>query len=286
MEEMPKQPEPFLEVRVRTTNLTPNLLAVCAGYELKEWRREQLVAHLINWLPEFALNHSDYDAIGGHNAGQKMIEAAKALYTSEKYQKRGECGELLLHTIVRQVFGSYPAISKYFFKDSRNDTVKGFDAVHVVADASKLELWLGEVKFYEDITAAISAVVAELADHFERDYLRAEFLAITNKIDPAWPLADRLKKLIHPQTSLDEIFDAVVVPVLLTYDSEVINSHTKVTAAFKQAFEKEVLAHRDTFGSKKLPDSVRIELFLFPLDSKAKLVKAFDERLKKWQALD
>lgn len=281
----PKHPDPFLEVRVRTTALSPNVLGVCAGYELNEWRCKQLVSHLIQWLPEFALNHSDYEAIGGHNAIEKTIEAAKALYKSDKYQLRGECGELLLHAIVRQVFGSYPAISKYFFKDSRNDTVKGFDAVHVVAAGAALELWLGEVKFYKDISGAISAVVDELEEHLDRDYLRAEFLAITNKIDSAWPLSDRLKKLIHPQTSLDEIFDAVVIPVLLTYDSDVIRGHKKATNLFKAAFEKEILAHQATFAGKKLPTSVRVELFLFPLGSKENLVKTFDERLKQWQAL-
>ncbi len=281
----PKHPDPFLEVRVKTTHLSPNLLAVCAGYELTKWRREQLVSHLINWLPEFALSFSDYEAIGGHNAAEKTIEAAKALYASPKYQQRGECGELLLHVVVRQVFGSYPAISKYFFKDNRNDTVKGFDAVHVVNNQDKLELWLGEVKFYKEISQAIAAVVVELKQHVDRDYLRSEFMAIKNKIDPSWPLAARLAKLIHPQTSLDTIFDAVVVPVLLTYDSKCINSHEKVTAAFQKAFEEEVLQHRETFAGKSLPKTVRLELFLFPLESKAQLVKSFDDRIKQWQAL-
>ena len=112
-----------------------------------------------------------------------------------------------------------------------------------------------------------------------------EFAAIKNKIDPSWPLADRLAKLIHPQTSLDKIFDAVVVPVLLTYDSECINNHNKVTATFQKAFEAEVLQHRETFAGKSLPNTVRLELFLFPLESKAQLVKSFDERIKQWQAL-
>ena len=280
-----KHPDPFLEARVQTTDLSPNLLAVCAGYEVEKWRRDQLVSHLVNWVPEFALSYSDYEAIGGHNAAEKTIEAAKALYASPEYQRRGECGELLLHVIVRQVFGSYPAISKYFFKDSRNDTVKGFDAVHVVANEHKLELWLGEVKFYKDINQAIAAVVIELKQHVDRDYLRSEFMAIKNKIDPSWPFAARLAKLIHPQTSLDTIFDAVVVPVLLTYDSECVNRHKKVTSAFQKAFEAEVFQHRESFAGKSLPKTVRLELFLFPLESKAQLVKSFDDRIKQWQAL-
>src|SRR3712207_6996007 len=60
--------------------------------------------------------------------------------SSEKYSKRGEFGELLLHSVIRDVFHSEPAISKIFFKDSANDTVKGFDAVHVVEVEGSLEL--------------------------------------------------------------------------------------------------------------------------------------------------
>jgi len=63
---------------------------------------------------------------------------------SDKYKKRGEIGELLLHVICREVFKTYPAITKYFYKDSANNTVKGFDAVHVVVGGDGLELWLGE----------------------------------------------------------------------------------------------------------------------------------------------
>jgi hypothetical protein len=62
--------------------------------------------------------------------------------STDKYQKRGEIGELLLHVICREVFKTYPAITKYFYKDSSNNTVKGFDAVHVVVTKTGLELWL------------------------------------------------------------------------------------------------------------------------------------------------
>ena len=40
-------------------------------------------------------------------------------------------GNLVTHSM-RQVFDTIPAISKIFYKDSANDTVKGFDAVHVL----------------------------------------------------------------------------------------------------------------------------------------------------------
>lgn len=279
----PSHPTPFLTVRVRRDDLTPPLLGICAGYELKEWRCQQLAQHLMQWLPEFALRDSERAAIGAHNAVEMVGKAARAVYASEKYQRRGEPGELLLHVILRQEFGTLPAVCKYFFKDAENDTVKGFDAVHVVADASRLELWLGEVKFYDDIGRAIRDVVKELEDHTQRDYMRSECAAITNKIDGQWPQAGRLKKLLNPNTSLDEIFDAVCIPVLLTYDSPCISGHQSLTASFRAAFEAEVLAHRDNFAGRKLPENVRIHLFLFPLKSKQELMKAFDQRLKHCQ---
>lgn len=278
-------PDPFLTVRVKRDDLLPPLAAVCAGYELNEWRCKQLVSHLIEWLPEFVLTDSERDALRAHNAVAHVAQAARAIYTSAKYQRRGEPGELLLHAIIRQVFETIPAISKYYFKDSANDTVKGFDAVHVVASDAELQLWLGEVKFYNEISRAITDVVTELKQHSDRDYLRGEFTAITHKIDPNWKHADRLKKLLHRNTPLDEIFDAVCIPVLLTYDSPTIGAHSDITASFKAAFEQEVLAHQATFASKALPANLKIHLFLLPLRSKEELMKQFDEKLKLWQTI-
>ncbi|MED5681866.1 DUF1837 domain-containing protein, partial [Enterobacter hormaechei] len=111
-----------------------------------------------------------------------------------------------------KIFNSIPAISKIFFKDSSNHAVKGFDAVHVIPTQTGLELWLGEVKFYQDIAKAITDVCKELDAHFEREYLREEFLLIRGKIDEAWPHAGALHKLLDESTSLDEVFDGVVVP--------------------------------------------------------------------------
>ena len=184
-----------------------------------------------------------------------------------------------------QVFHTLPAISKYFFKDASNDTVKGFDGVHVVASDESLELWLGEAKFYEDIGETIREAVKSLQQHANRDYLRAEFAAITNKIDDSWSHAARLKKLLQPETSLDEVFDAMCVPVLLTYDSPTIGAHQSVTSAFQAAFEKEVLAHRDAFAGKSFPANLRIHLFLFPMKEKRGLLARFDAKLKACQSI-
>jgi hypothetical protein len=277
-------PPPFLTVRVQRLDLTPTLTALCAGYEGGEWRAKALADHMMEWLPEFALNYNERQAFGPSNGVRLLREAAQRVYTTKKFANRGEFGELLLHIAARQVFNTLPAISKIYYKDADNDTVKGFDSVHVLATPTTLELWVGEVKFYQDISAAISDVVQELGAHTAPGYLRREAAAITNKIEPTWPHADRLKKLLDQNTSLDQVFDAMVIPVLLTYNSDAVNAHQRATEEFHAAFQAEVEAHHRTFGRKTLPP-LRVHLFLVPLKDKQELLKHLDEGLRRWQTL-
>ena len=285
----PAHPTPFLEVRVHEIKPHPGVTGLCAGYEQRAWREKQLALHLMKWLPEFALKHTELEGLGAQNAVELIARAAKSVYASEKYKNRGEFGELLLHVGLRQCFKTLPAITKYFYKDSRNDTVKGFDAVHVVAADGGLELWLGEVKFYDDVARGIAHVITEIEEHLQRDYLRDEFAAITNKIDDTWAHAEKLKRLLHPDTSLDEVFDCVCIPVLLTYDSPVIQAFSEVSAEYKTRFEAEIRKHHAAFSDKlkqkTLPERLRIHLFLLTLREKASLVAALDEALKRMQEI-
>lgn len=278
----PSHPNPFLQIRVSDYQAEPWLVAMCAGYENGEWRDAQLVEHVMEWLPEFALKYSEWQSLGAFNAVKLIRKAAKAIYKTEKYKNRGEFGELFLHIILRQVFGTLPAISKMHYKDSRNDTVKGFDCVHVVPAVGKLELWIGEVKFYDNISNAINDVVGELKQHTQRDYLRDEFVAITNKIDDKWPYSEKLNLLLDQNTSLDEIFDSVAIPVLLTYDSQAINDHNKITDDFKNQFETEVRENWGKFSKKDIPKCVNVHLILFPLKSKKEIQKKLHEELQRW----
>jgi len=280
-----RQPAPFFEIIVHDADVDPSLIGLCAGYESGEWRSDQCARHLTEWLPEFALTHSEREGIGAHNAVRAVAKAAAAVYTSDQYHRRGELGELMLHAAIRQVFQTIPAVSKWYFKDARNDTVKGFDAVHIVAVGEALELWLGEVKFYQDISRAIADVVSEMERHTAHDYLRSEFAAITNKIDDSLPHAGRLRKLLDPNTSLDQVFDALCMPVLLTYESPVVSSHSQRTAGYVAAVTDEVRKHKRAFAAKSLPAAKRIHLFLFPMASKTRLLQSFDMRLKQCQAL-
>lgn len=276
----------FFNVIVHKEERNRELDGLCAGFELRAWRKEQLVDHLADYIPEFALTYSERQSIDSKDIRRMLRNAARNIYLSEKYKNRGEFGELLLHTIICELYNTIPAISKIYYKDGPNDTVKGFDAVHVVDKTDKLELWLGEVKFYTDIHGAINDVVKEIFDHIQKDYLRDEFIAITNKIDNAWPHADKLKALLDPNTSLDTVFDQACIPVLLTYDSDVIAKYEDNSVAYQAEIKAEFEVLYDIFKnkiSKGVP--LTVHLFLLPLKTKAELVTAFDEKLKKLQQI-
>lgn len=189
------KPDPFLTLRVHKIDSLHGCTGLCVGYECGKWRAEQLAEHAMSWLPEFALSVTECEKMNHANAVHFIRRAAKAVYESKKFEKRGEFGELFLHIAIRQAFDSIPAISKIYYKTANNDTVKGFDAVHVIENGEELELWIGEAKFYDNIERAIHDVIEEINNHTQIPYLRSEFSLITNKIDNSWKHADAFKKL-------------------------------------------------------------------------------------------
>ena len=175
-----EHPDNFLSVIFHQVQDIGDDLALCAGFERGQWRSDQLADHMMEWLPEFALNYSELQDIGHSNALRMIKKAAKIVYQTEKYGRRGEFGELLLHIAIRQIYETLPAVSKIYYKSGANDTVKGFDAVHVVRAGDGLELWIGETKFYKTLSKAIYDVSKEIVDHLETDYLKSEFILIKN----------------------------------------------------------------------------------------------------------
>ena len=268
----------------------PGITGLSAGFEDGAWRSDQLASHLIEWLPDFALTEREKELLGIGNVARILNRAAQVIYNTQTASKatrdkRGEIGEILLHACLRHLFGTLPAIAKFFYKDSVNDTVKGFDAVHVVEVDNSLELWLGEVKFYRDVKGAIRDAVEEIEDHTKRDYLRSEFALITNKIDDQWCHADRLKKLLDKNTSLDEVFDCLTIPVFVTYESAALGTHKSMCKEYAEEFEKEIREAYEYLVSKNLPTDIRFHLFILPMALKQPLVDSFDRRLEACQLI-
>lgn len=286
-------PPTVLNVMVEKFDDAIPLLGVCAGHEDKRWRFRALSNDLFEWAMDWILPHEELAGLTHTNAYRLMSKAIGRIYTTEKYERRGEIGELLLHIVLRRFLGSQRAISRIYFKDAANDTVKGFDAIHVVAHetengSEELELWLGEAKFFKDSSSAIGAVLEELEAHLDSQYLRSEFAAISDKIEPGWKHGPRLRSLLKREVSLDEVFERVVIPVFITFNSDITGRHPSTSPDYKremiQHMEIEWDSFRSRFQGKTLPREVKVQLILLPMHTKADLISSFDERLKSWQA--
>ena len=108
---------------------------------------------------------------------------------------------------------------------------------------------------------------------------------IGNKLNEHTPHYEHLKKLLDKNTSLDEVFDCLNIPVLLTYDSTMMQKHKVVTEEFKKELLDELEKHKKSFYEKCPNLKCKVHLFLFPLQKKTLLLKELDEKLKQWQTV-
>lgn len=284
-------PETILELVIdHADELLPSA-TFCAGFEDGAWRSSDLSGDLISWAADWILPAQELEGYN-HATGTALLgKALSRVYKTIDYEKRGEIGELLLHIILRTFYGSSRLISRIYFKDAANDTVKGFDCAHIVDTGSngELELWLGESKLYRDSYGAATAIYDELKIHLSRDYLRYEFAAITDKIPSDYPRREQIISLLSRKTSLDQTFKSVVVPIFISYDSVAASNHREGSEDYLADLKNEVMSNWDSLRSRyekwTLPRQIRAHVFFFPMNTKADLTSAFDGRLKAWQAL-
>ena len=214
----------------------------CAGFELKAWRCAPFAEHLIEWLPEYALPEEEL-AVTHANMYVKLKKAAVRVYTSEKYKKRGEAGEITLHAICRDYFETTPISNRVFYKSASNDVVKAFDMVHArFPQAGGVELWLGESKLYQDTLDAITEALKSVTEHLERGFLKEQKLILGPQIPKTTPRYDELMELFEPQTSLDKFISSGVFVIGILSNSNACGSATQITPAYKAALEKEFAA--------------------------------------------
>ncbi len=262
-----------------------DFIGLNVGYEALEWRYQAFSEYLFEWLVDFTTSFSDLQKLNAGNCLRMIRRAANIVYSTDKYSKRGEFGELMLHAILRELFDTEPAVSKLFYKSASNDTVKGFDAVHVRKGADDVvELWLGEVKFYSDIHRAISDVTKEIHEHLAARKLREEFMCIGAHIDSNWEYASPVQRLLDRNTSLDDIFKVICIPVLLTYDSAVVKNAKTVSKQFLDELCAELDKVEESFREKLASRELKVHLILLPLESKSHLVQTLDAKLKALQS--
>jgi hypothetical protein len=252
----------------------------CAGFELQAWRCVPFAEHLIEWLPEYALPEDELDVTHA-NIYVKLKNAAIRVYTSEKYMKRGEAGEITLHAICRDYFNTLPISPRVFYKSASNDVVKAFDLVHArFPAAGGVELWLGESKLYADTKQAIVDALTSVKQHLDQGFLREQKLLLGPQIPKSTPRYKELMELFAPQTSLDKFVSAGVFVIGILSNSEACGAAQKIDDSYKAALNNEFAVLKNMLLQSELTSSIRVALLYVPLADKNALVTAFDSKLK------
>lgn len=253
--------------------------AFCAGFELEQWRCDPFASHLIEWLPEYALPEPEL-AFSHGNAYVKLREAAIRVYTSAKYEKRGEAGEIALHAICRDYFDTIPISPRVFYKSTSNDVVKSFDLVHARFPDGKAEIWLGESKLYTRPDKAIEAAIASINEHLDQGFLTSQKLILGPQIPKSTPHYDEITALFKVQTSLDELIASAVFAVAILCDSDAAKAAKKIDDTYVASAASEWTYLAGRIAKSGLSAKIKVALIYVPLQSKAALVRDFDTRLK------
>ncbi len=302
-----------------------------AGFDLNTFRYKELIEQLQRVIVDFSYGFHNGVLENSYNI-DILRESAKSLYSikefsnvkkiyvddeseiaddiEDKYLKRGEFGELLLHLLLRDFHNAIPLLSKIFLKDSYGHAVHGFDSVHIapeIDNPSEYSLWFGESKLYHNGKAGVKALTKDIEEHFNADYLRAEFTLISKKkesfislekfkdenkkkeYEKFLELKDKWFSVLDSKSKLDNILSSVTIPMLCTYSSDTFNKFTDETSQdFLDELYKEIAELKKYFDDNlkiPIPKDLNIILFLFPVPSKKELVKQLHTKLSYMQAV-
>jgi hypothetical protein len=254
--------------------------AYCVGFELEKWRCDAYADHMIEWIIDYALKSDEIKTLSHGNSYLKLRQAAARIYKSEAYEKRGEIGEISLHAICREFFGTIPFAPRVFYLTSSNEVVKSFDMVHVRYDDEGVELWLGEAKFFKDRKGAIASAIESVKTHIDQGFLKNEKLLLGPQVSTDIPQFEKIRDILSEEVSLDELFEKSIFPILIAADSDSTNSHKRMDNDYATDVSTELKALANAIQESGLKSKIKILLIYVPLGSKDQLAAAFDIRLK------
>jgi hypothetical protein len=275
------KPERFLRLVYPAELIMGGDHALCAGFELSEWRCEGFAQHLVEWLPDYALSEDLLRTMSHANAYSRLRQAAQRVYTTKNYEQRGEIGEIAAHCISRDFFDTIPISARVHYKSSPNEVVKGFDLVHArISDSGGLEIWLGEAKTYKSRSQALSEALTSVRSHIDAGFLKSQKLLLGPQVPAGTPHRERILRLFEPNTSIDELIERAVFPIFILGESDAIQGVQQQSDAYVGAVAEELQSLAASIDSSGIKARVQVSLFYIPLLSKETLVEAFDAKLK------
>lgn len=242
---------------------------------------------IYNGIVEYAVNEFKIDY------SNLALEQTKVIARKMKYDyaasataklKYGFYGEVLLDLVLRAHFSTNVLLARgYLYSPIEKSEVKGFDAFHLIENAEKTSLWLGEAKFYEDYHKPIRDVLEKIEKTLSDEYVNRNVFAVF----------DHSEKMTNTPGTLKSIVDSWELDPSINISAEMKKNDISIVYPV-------MIVHEETGGryyedirrcvsyvdsevkrlSIKIPASFDYSIFfiLLPTDN----VKAIKEKVIEW----
>lgn len=157
---------------------------------------------IYNGIVEYSFDNLD-SYLGRLSDAQIIALKTKLKYNAEATDdvrlKYGFYGEVLLYLFLQHFHNADTVISRgWFYRPTANAEVTGYDTYQMVEkNDGTIELWFGEVKFYQSYTEAVKKILDKIGISLSDDYLETNILDISQQV-----------KQVNPRSQLDRIINA------------------------------------------------------------------------------
>jgi Cap4 SAVED domain len=237
-------------------------------YEHGEYRQDDLVKAIYDALPHFALTPSEYEELKNDNDIGEMYRKSWIRISKAKKDKKGDYGEILLFLLLNVFFKAPKFVTKVRLRSSRGEQIKGYDCGHFTVDESNaISLWLGEAKFHQSFSGALSSVKTEIANHTSYSYMKDEMSILSSNVEynKNSVIKETIESLLDGTIALDSV--KIVIPALLTYDCAILKNHSVCNEDFNKAIEEDFENKMAAIDSTiiNIPPNVTVKFLLLPL---------------------
>jgi len=263
---------------VQEPTIRRSLASYDAEFDGGEWRNLELAKYLAGWIPELILPPRMLAQCNHLQARELLARTSQAL-KDKNTDYEDLLSQAMLHAILRHHYSSEPTLCKlHSVSPSQSDCMNG----HVVFDPAGDQLWLGHARITvsENWDAVTTLLSSELDALVHRDFLQKERDLILQFREPQYLKETTLTKVFQEFAKLDDLVSILNIPVLVAYDSSVLEAG--FAADYVEKLKAEVADSYQELKSKlssKLTD-IRVHVFLVPIYDSVQLADNFKRSLE------
>jgi hypothetical protein len=254
--------------------------------------------HIVNFcLPRKHVNdvHNLYGKVGSEEFAQRFETLRQEAFDLFKRahiatNRNGEAGELILYLLTEWLLGAPQIIAKMSLKTNTEMPVHGADGVHVryCSDTSRLYVYWGEAKLYQDVGDAITEATKSIAESLKDEKVKHEISLVKRYLDLsglASPAKAAMLSMLDPfGTGYVNRHD--VICCLIAFDFDAFAAAQASEGDAEKEFRMLALAKLEEVAPKiaaALKDKGMaqqpVEMFIIPVPSVARLRELFQDKI-------